>query len=273
MNNNLFESPRAVRTQIQFTVKINNSGMMMKVAEWEVREMERITRYASNVRLPEVEDVLKYLKNLTYLRVMKINGQKMEHDLKHIFRDLYVPARWYTLLDNIGEAHDWSTNIKFFPAYNIEAVDVLSADELIEISDILQALKPDGYACEKGIPAHTDGSVEMMAKVALAEGSALETIRGMRTDNPVFAFFANLFQMEVVGLTYADLDRMYRVEYSSPTKYQASFRDYWKSIDGVGNNGSDDGVKGPKQPQPGAQPPNLGHDGNGAVNSNGNLKD
>lgn len=275
--NTQFESPRAVRTQIKFEVKINNSDMMGRVADWEVREMERVTNYASNIELPTVEDVLKYLKMLTYLRVQKVNGERIEPDFKHIFKDLYVPARWYTLLDNIGEAHDWSTNIKFVPAYEIDAAAVMSFDELVRMSDQLQALKPDGYACEKGIPTHTDGSVEMMAKVALAEGKALETIRGMDIHNPVFAFFASLFQMEVVGLTYADLDRMYRIEYSAPSKYKASFRDYWKSVDSFGQDSSSDGNssdgKGPKQPKPGTPPPNLGHEGQGAVNSNGNLKD
>lgn len=274
-NNSIFESPRAVRTQIQFTVKVNNSKLISRVAEWEIREMERITRYASNIDIPSVEDMTKYLKNVLYMRVQKVSGAKIEQSFKHIFRDLYLPARWYTLLDNLGEAHDMQSNIKFFPAYSIEAVDVLTADQMIEISEQLQAIKMDGYSCEKGIPQHTEGSVEMMAKVALAEGQALDTIRGMRSDNPVFAFFANLFQMEVIDLTYADLDKMYRVEYSAPSVYSANLRDYWSSVaskkQDASNSSSNEG-RGPAQPASGTQPPNLGHEGQGATNSNGNLK-
>lgn len=37
------------------------------------------------------------------------------------------------------------------------------------------------------------------------------------------------------------------------------------------NSNCNDGI-GPAQPQPGQAPPNLGHNGNGAKNSNGNYR-
>lgn len=269
MTNSVFESPRATRAQILFSVKVNNSTLIDKVSNWEVKEMERVVKYASNVTLPDVDQMTKYLKNLIFLRVQLVENAKMDHSFKNIVNAIYVPARWYTLLDNLGEAHDASTNIKFVPVYQLDASDVLSAEDMLEISDMMQVIKPDGYSCVKGIPRHNDGSVEMMAKVALAEGQALDTIRGMKVDNPVFAFFANLFQMEVVDLTYADMDKMYRIEYSAPSIYNMNFRDYWKTSESEGpNTGTHENndSKGPAQPKEGSAPPNLVNNGNGATN-------
>lgn len=230
MTNGTFESPRARRTQLSFEVKLNNTVMMDKIAKWEAKEQLRVVNYASNIDTVSEEDMLVYMKNLLYLRTLMVNNQKIDPAVKAIIKRLYVPARWYTMLDHIGEAHDYGRNIKFFPNYDLPATEVKNADWLVTISEIFAYLRPEGYTCVQGIPTHVDGSIEFMAKVALSDEGTLDTVRGMDVHNPVFGFFAVIFQLQVLNLTYKELELLYRIEYSSGDVYSGQFTDYYRSV-------------------------------------------
>lgn len=241
MNYAEFEVPRAQRKKQEFDVVINYTDSISKVAKFEVQELERITRYADNVEIPSTVEFERYLLTLLYIRIKDsrnelgsetINSrgdvvQPLEDEIsfRSIKKALRVPARWYTLLVNIGEAHDFNRNFKFMPVLGFDVDDLMTKQELLEFSELLDIRILDGYSAIKGLPRDPQGSLELMAMTMIEDA-----MHGMDTVSPVYGFLAYLVEMENIRVDIANRALVFPKEYSSRDIYEANFRDYFGQV-------------------------------------------
>lgn len=279
-----FEVPRAQRKKQEFDVVINYTDSISKIAKFEVQELERITRYADNVEIPLVSEFERYLLTLLYIRIKDtrnemgmdtVNNNKVvvpavadERSFRTVKKALRVPARWYTLLVNIGEAHDFNRNFKFLPLLGFDVDTLMTKQELLEFSELLDVRVLDGYSAIKGLPKDPEGSLELMAMTLIQDA-----MHSMDTVSPVYGFLAYLVEMENTRIDMANRAFVFPKEYSSKDTYEANFRDYFGQVSQSNSApktrvSQDDEVveRGPSQPAPGNPPPNLGHNGNGFGN-------
>lgn len=290
-----FESPRMARQKIELTTTFKYNETIRRIAKFEVNEMKRATRFSENVEIPDDNKMESYLATLLWLRVCWVRDE-VPAEYRAGYRRYRVPARWFTFLVNIGEAKDFGRNFKFIPAFNSEglgevlkpgkgsapaAVRFLSHEELLNVTDMMEYLYSEGYPTVTGLPKEKQGSLELMAKTTIQD-----TIMGMDVHNPVYAFLAFVLEVDVAADSNDNVELLFRTEYSSYDVYSTGFSNYYTQvlggIDGMpqqnqqpsqtASSGSMNDGKGPAQPAPGSPPPNLGHNGNGATNSNGNLR-
>lgn len=230
INNEVFEQPRSVSNSILYKVQMVMDDLYVNMAKWELMELQRCTRFATNVALPEADDLARYFRTLTWIRVTQATEPKKVGDYKVAVHSARIPNRLSVILSNIGEAYDRDSNIKFVPVCEISAEDLMSVTEMMELSDLIGAYLQDGYATVVGMEKSNLGSVMLMSKLVISEPGQLKQVLSYRKDNPVYAFFAAILQMEIVDLTYQDLFRQYRVQYSSVDQYKYSFQQYYKSV-------------------------------------------
>lgn len=224
----VFEAARPVAGQIRYHVKILAGGMLEKMAKWEHMEMQRSTRFAQNVVLPTAETLRRYFANLIWIRVTQATNPRELKSYKPLLYSANVPNRLSTVLENVGVAVDNGHNIKFVPVFEIDADDLLSPSELVEISDMIDFLEGE-YHFVKGIARGEEGSIELMSKMVISEPEAIAKVLSYRKDNPVYAFFAAILEFQVVGLTYEDLFRQYRVQYSHTETYESRFNEFYRA--------------------------------------------
>lgn len=226
----LFETARPVGGAITHKVNVELGEMFDDMAKFEVREMQRVTRYAQNVTLPTEKDMKRYMKTLVYIRVMRSTEAHKLKDLRQAVYSARVPARLSVLMDNIGIAYDHETNIKFIPVCEISSDDLMSMSEISEVSAQLAALLEDNYTTIKGISKSEDGSIMLMSKLVMSIPGNIETVLSYRRDNPVYAFFASLLNLQLLELTYEDLRLAYRVQYSEVDVYKFNLNEYYNSV-------------------------------------------
>lgn len=268
--NSEFETPRVVGDLVSFTTTLSCGDFVDKIARFECDEMKRITRFASNFDVPSFEDIKRYLITLLELRVSHVKGESIGSFSK-VLRSLRVPSRWFVLLAQIGKAKDFSRKFEFTPELTLpEGFVPMSVDEINDISWTMESILQEGYSTVPGLPLDKDGSLQFMAKTKIGE-----FMRGMDSDNPAYAFLAALLEADVASESYDNLDLVFRIQYSTFDTYNAAFQSYFvQSANAFGaqqNNRHHDG-RGPAFTPEGETPSNLDHNGNGAVNSNGNLK-
>lgn len=217
-----FEPARKINEKVVFETCFRNENMVKDVARFEVAELKRILRNASNVIIPEVEEMERYLVTLLKLRVNTANdiGPK---EYSSIVKRVNIPARWYTILCNVGQAFDHTRNFKFMPKFDINNVVQMTAQEMTEMSELLDEYYADGYTTVAGVPNTVEGEIHFMAKTAIDD-----IVIGTDVTNPVYAFLSAVLQAEVISDTYEDLSLMFRVQYSDIDTYKTSFRDYFR---------------------------------------------
>lgn len=224
------ETPRMSESVVKFTTNLKVGDYVTDVAKFEVQEMKRVTRYQMNAPVPSVEEVENYLVTLLNIRVLIGNKQPLGA-YGRIINALRVPARWYVLLAQVGEAMDTTRRFKFYPELDLSVVDekgntslrpLLSDSEMLEFSEKLDILLEDGYVTVPGVPRDNEGSLAFMSKTTIGN-----IIRGMDKDNPAYGFLAFILESEVAAESYDNLDLVFRINYSSYDTYSAAFKSYF----------------------------------------------
>jgi len=234
------ETPRMVENVVRFTTNLKVGDYVTDVAKFEVQEMRRVTRYQQNAPIPEIQEVEDYLVTLLHIRVLIGNKQPLGEYGKRL-NSLRVPARWYVLLAQVGEAMDTTRRFKFYPELDLTVVDekgntseraLLPIDKMLDFSDKLDVLLEDGYVTVPGVPRDSEGSLQFMSKTTIGN-----IIRGMDKDNPAYGFLAFILESEVAAESYDNLDLVFRINYSSYDTYSAAFKSYFvTSTDELGGN-------------------------------------
>lgn len=199
---------------IEVKVEMNPSKLVEKLAVEIHKDMVRICNLVGGTEMAvEVDGILNYLKTLTYLRVSLVNSDssKAFSSYRRLCRHLTVPVMFYQCLIPIGVAYDRDYSIKFTPTYSIDSMNLLSPEELIEISEIMQRLESNGFKIVEGIPSDENGELDFMALCHVEE-----QVCGYRHSHPVYGFLASFFAQkelsEVTGM-------MCRVLYGYDTDY------------------------------------------------------
>lgn len=223
------ETGRVTGARLTKTVKVKNTNVP-QIVTWEIRELERLTRYASNVQIPEEEDYNKYLNTLLYYRTALATGTKIDGATRALLSNLFLPARFSLLLGLIGEVTVKEINLTIIPQFDMEAELLMSNEELVNFSMKLCQFDEDGYTLVRGLKRSIYGDEHFMTKLAIIEGKTQDNIVGHKIENPVYAYFAWVMQNELLETVFEEANMMFRVTYSSPGVYQASSARIWSSI-------------------------------------------
>lgn len=236
----LFEEPRPVSGVIVHKVQVTLGEMFADMAMFEEMEMKRAVRFQTNIKLPQVEDIERYLKTLIWIRSTQTTEPRALKDYRAAIYSARVPARLAVIMDNLGEAFDHGANIRFIPVCEISSEDLVSPEEIITISNIMEGILAEGYQTVVGIKKDKQGSVDLMSKLVLATPESAARVLSYRKDNPVYAFFAAILQLEIIDLAYEDLRLSYRVQYSDQELYRSRYNQYYREMDKTGNNSRSD---------------------------------
>lgn len=207
-------------------VNVYPSELAEQLANLMSEELERL---APNevIRKEAIElgsdNLLKYFKMLTYLRVCRVrhilHGKLSSY--QSIYDHLCIPSILQLVLAGIGEVRDEDYNIVFKPKMNIDEEDVLSADEMIEISEFLRRFQT--LATEIGLPKADDGELEFMTMRKVQD-----VIKTYRNDShPVYAFLSAFCEMTEMDNLVSGL---LRVTYRSITEYKQDNRLLWNRV-------------------------------------------
>jgi len=178
-------------------VEMNPSKLMAKVADEISLDMSRIGSMTgiSNIGV-ESEEILRYLKTLTAIRVSLVRGDqsKAMAGYNRLARYLSVPVMPYQALISMGIAIDRDYSIKFQPVYSIDSKDLLSPDDMERISDIMLRLEPNGFKIVQGVPRDVEGELDFMALSHVED-----IVKGYRKSHPVYGFLAAFFAQHTLN--------------------------------------------------------------------------
>lgn len=226
----IFEEARPVSGVILHKVNVGLGELLDQMARFEVQEMKRVTRYQQNVDIPSQDTLARYIRTLIWVRVTQCNDPRGLKDYKTLTYSVRVPARLSLMLDNLGEAFDYDSNIRFVPVCEIESSDLMSVDECIDISHLIESFLVEGYHSVGGIKKDKYGSVELMSKLVLSDPEAMDKVLSYRKDNPVYAFFAAVFKLQVLSMTYQEAVIINRVQYSNTEMYRHKYPEYYRDL-------------------------------------------
>lgn len=207
-------------------VNVYPSELTEQLANLMSEELERL---ASNevIRKEAIElgkeTLLKYFKMLVYLRVARVRHTLHGNfsSYQRIYNDLCIPSILQLVLAGIGEVRDEDYNIVFKPIMNIDEEDVLSAEEMIQISEFLRRFQT--LATVIGLPKAEDGELEFMTMRKVQD-----VIRSYKTEShPVHAFLSAFCEMtEMDNL----LSGLLRVTYRSISEYKQDNLLVWNRV-------------------------------------------
>lgn len=151
------------------------------------------------------DDVRKYITTVIWMRVNHVRGvrNKTVDSYNVAKRKTAVPVLVYQLLIGIGEAIDFDYGIKFVPAFNVAGEDLLSADELRRISDIMFLLQNKGFKVVAGINMDISGELGFMAMSHVDS-----VVTSYRKDHPVYGFLAAFFRQEQLNSITGTMNRV-----------------------------------------------------------------
>lgn len=200
---------------INVAVEMNPSKLVEKLAKEIHSDMLRIANLTGvGVIDVESEEILKYLKTLTFLRVSLVNGDqnKALSGYTRLVKHLNIPVMFYQCLIAMGVAVDRDFSIQFNPVYSIDSTDLLSPESMIEISDIMSRLEMNGLKIVEGIPRDPEGELDFMALSHVEE-----QVLGYKRSHPVYGFLASFFaQKQLSDVT----GMMCRVLYGYDSDYE-----------------------------------------------------
>lgn len=210
---------------INIAVEMNPSRLVDKLSREICSDMLRIASFTgTDVISVEPEEVLKYLKTLTFIRVGLVNGDRNEAFLSYtrLIRHLSVPVMFYQCLIAMGIAVDRDYAIRFNPVYSIDSNDLLSPESMIEMSETMQRLETNGFKIVVGIPRDVEGELDFMALSHVEEN-----VCGYKRSHPVYGFLASFFaQQQLNEITGS----MCRILYGYDTDYELYVTSIYKAL-------------------------------------------
>jgi hypothetical protein len=214
----LEDSKPRTRPTIVVEVEIRASELMNELAKCYLNELTRVAGCAGDQLLEGVSraKIRGYLATLSWMRVIfTTDVRDSSYNLYHKLRKkLAVPVLAYQFLIGIGEATDHDYGIRFVPVATIDEKDLLSPDEMRELSDLFFSLQNSGFKVVAGIPQDPDGQLDFMAM------SHVETITtSYRKTHPVYGFLASFFAQLKLNETVGP---MCRIVYGYDSDYAAN---------------------------------------------------
>lgn len=187
------EDKQVTRSLLRISVKLNVSQVLEEYSKCLLSEIQRLSpvRGLQEIEDLEFEDILKYLTTLVYYRVLKVNNERLDPEVKSIYRLVAVPVLMSQITASIGKARDEQYNLEFVPTANFEASDILAAADMLAISDIMTRLEANGLKIVYGLTNDPTGDLGFMAMQHVEN-----QVISYRRDHPVYAFLASFFVQE-----------------------------------------------------------------------------
>lgn len=225
----MFEDYKPTNVQTtEVLVSMDPSGMLADLAKCYVTELNRIAGAAGSHILEAVDDVRvkRYLNTLVWMRVNHSNSDRSQGYLKYrkILKRVAVPVVAYQLLVSIGQAVDRDYSIKFAPVVTIEGKELLSLEEMIELSDLFFVLQNSGFKLVSGVPQDVEGELDFMAMCHVEEA-----VLSYRKSHPVYGFLASFFKQQSLNHTTG---LMCRILYGYDSDYRVNLGRLVASIGG-----------------------------------------
>lgn len=209
-------------------VELNPTKLVTELAKCYLTELHRVAGSAGAFMLDgvELESVRKYLSTLSWMRACHSVSDRSKLVLAYssLYRRLAVPVLAYQFLIGIGEAIDRDYSIKFVPATTVRENDLLSPEEMRELSDLFFSLQNSGFKVVAGLPQELEGELEFMA-MCHVEG----TVLSYRKSHPVYGFLASFFAQQQLNET---VGMMCRIVYGYDSDYSANISHIVTSIGG-----------------------------------------
>jgi len=213
-------------------VEVDNQpgALMDEMAKSYLSELYRVAGSAGPFLLGEVEQemIRKYLSTLSWMRACHVVSDKSKvfDAYRSLYRRLAVPVLAYQFLIGIGEALDRDYSIKFVPVATIREKDLLSPDEMRELSDLFFSLQNSGFKVVAGLPQEIEGELDFMA-MCHVEGLVLS----YRKSHPVYGFLASFFAQQQLNEVTGSMCRIF---YGYASDYAANISHLIASIGGGG---------------------------------------
>lgn len=207
-------------SSITTTVELRPSSLFDEVAKGLEAECERLAPYAGYkpIELLSASNIRKYCSTLIWMRCQYVSEESSKAFVgyRSLYRNVEVPVFVYQLAISIGEAYDSDYAIRFMPAYSPDSKEILSVDQMKEISEAFLTLRTIGFASVVGMPNERSGELSFMACCHVEE-----VVRSYKDSHPVYGFLASFFQQtelnEITGL-------MCRVIYGYDSDYKLAVR-------------------------------------------------
>lgn len=217
----LTEDFKKVRSSyITTTVDVRPSPLFDEVAKGLEAECVRLVPYTGNnlTTLLSADNIRRYCCTLIWMRCQHVSDEpsKAFVGYRTLYRNVEVPVFVYQLAISIGEACDSDYSIRFIPVYSIDSKEILSVDQMKEISDAFLTLRSLGFASVVGMPNERSGELGFMACCHVEE-----VVTSYKDSHPVYGFMASFFQQaqlnEITGL-------MCRIVYGYDSDYKLAVR-------------------------------------------------
>lgn len=205
-------------TTVRVNVKLEPSALLSVEAAEIIRDLRRLAPYSgyADIEDLELEDVLKYLKTLVWMRCQRvqINWDKAYLPYRNLTGLVEVPVLPYQLMISIGVAYDSTYSIEFIPEYQIASEDLLAPEEMLDLSNIFRSMRTIGFRSVTGIPKTKEGELDFMAMCHVEE-----CVTSYRDSHPVYGFMASFFTQEKLNSITGSMARIiygydadYRIE-------------------------------------------------------------
>jgi hypothetical protein len=213
---------------VEVEVELRPSKLVPTLAKCYVTELWRVAgpvgeRLLSGV---DVDMVSKYLSTLSWMRCCHSVSARAGSYLNYtrLYRKLAVPVLAYQFLIGIGEAIDRDYSIKFVPTTTIREKELLSPEEMLELSNLFFNLQNSGFKVVAGLPNDPEGELDFMAMCHVGE-----QVQSYRKSHPVYGFLASFFaQQELNQVT----GMMCRILYGYDSDYEVNVSRLVTSIGG-----------------------------------------
>lgn len=182
---------------VNVSVEMTPSKLLEKLAAEIDADMHRIANLTGMSETGvESEEILDYLKTLIFIRVSLVNGDygKAFAGYTNLAKHLAIPVMLYQCLISMGIATDRDFGIRFNPVYSIDSKELLSPEQMMEISDIMTRLEPNGLKVVYGVPRDPEGEIDFMALSHVED-----VVRSYRRSHPVYGFLAAFFAQKTLN--------------------------------------------------------------------------
>lgn len=168
-------------------VEFGKSELITNVAELYVRELARMATVKMEV--PSTEELSQYICTLVRLRVENCTSAKPDSKSSFLKKVINIPAFVGTILVQVGLAIDREFGLRFEPKTAFDPDDIMSVEQMLEMSNQLSLFEPLGLQLVQGIPRDPKGELGFMA-CRYFDG---QSVMSYRRDHPVMGFYAAFF--------------------------------------------------------------------------------
>jgi hypothetical protein len=210
---------------LEIQARFTSSELLKQLGSEYSSEVSRLNRSGSHIYdVLDEELMYKYFNTLVWMRVAYINNEKTFSPYREVAQFVAVPVLVYQLIISIGRVHDVEWNIHITPRYTTDGDDLLSVDELTQVSSLLRGLENNGLKQVIGMPNDKQGDFEFMVMNHINN-----RITSHRVSHPVYGFLAAF--LESTG-SRAIYDQVQRIHYGTLIDYRARLAHLLPTING-----------------------------------------